>query len=126
MTDVVPVLDLLDELAGSHKFRNDTTIGSKKERGQANCVRRLAQAVRIKDRNGELLKIPAETEVVIYRHPRKTREKQRAIACFHFPDSKRQVVIYVGGIVKVQELDHATVYDSMKRRTPGYDLLYLD
>ncbi len=121
MANVVPVLDLLVQLVGTHKFGS-----SIKDTSQSNCERRIEKKTVIRCRDGNRITIPEGTSVVIYRHPLTTWDKRLKIACFHHPDAKRQTIIYASGKGRTQDLDQTAAFGGRRKRAPRHDTLSHD
>lgn len=55
--------------------------------------------------------IPAGSDMVVYRHPTKTKDRRLKVACFHYPDSHTQTVVYAGGMAQTTRPGEKSVYD---------------
>jgi len=108
LTAVTPVLAYLARRVEmeSHTFGSDkgyTNHGLFREKVERDVV-----LVCI---DNNVVTIPAGSDMVVYRHPTKTEDHRLKVACFHYPDSRTQTVVYAGGIAQTTRPGEKSVYD---------------
>ena len=109
------VMSLLIRMVGDYKFGGTANTSGRNFR----CI--IDEDTTISCAKGYDVKIPAGSELVVYRDPRKIVSASLRIATFHYPNNEYQTVIFGGSVGRTQNLrDRISNFGS--RRAPRLHL----